>query len=181
MTARLLPPVLGPSMKAFDIEMLTRDPIAPDELAPGERRLMSWVVPPFQRGEVWTQDQKRGFIESIFLGLNSTSYVVVSLDWLPGGRRAPRSGWLLDGQQRISAIRDFLAGEFSVFDGVRWNDLDKMQRRRFLMQPFPCCMVDRDTPEATMRDIYERLAYGGSPHAPDQYPNQDAGQDGPSP
>ena len=169
MTANLPAPILDSQVRAYDIEHLTREPAGADEIEPGERRLMSWILPPFQRGEVWSDDQKSRFIESIFLGLNATSYVAVPFDWEQVGdkaRRAPRAGWLLDGQQRISSIRDFLADEIEVFSGVRWSDLDARQKRFFMRQPFPCCMVDRALDEDALREIYERLAYGGTPHEP---------------
>ncbi|MEG1680878.1 MAG: DUF262 domain-containing protein, partial [Stenotrophomonas sp.] len=65
-----------------------------------ERNLLAYVLPPWQRDEVWSDHQKRRFIEGIFLGLGTGYYVVHAPDWDECGQR-PMSGWLIDGQQRL--------------------------------------------------------------------------------
>lgn len=73
----------------------------------------SYVIPGYQRSLVWNVEQKRALIESIFLG-NPIGDVVIN------EKTKDKNGNLnvrvIDGQQRINAIRCFFNGEFKVFD-----------------------------------------------------------------
>jgi hypothetical protein len=120
-------------------------------------KLMGLVLPPFQRPPVWTGEQQERFIESIWYGLPIGTYCINRLDTL----REPDL-WLLDGQQRIRAIRNYIAGDFQVFGWV-YPDLPVRDQRRFQNCVFPCAEVRIDD-VAILRVIYDRLAYGGTPH-----------------
>lgn len=161
-------PLLRGHRRDFQISQLVEaSPI--DATMPGERLLMNLVLPPWQRPEVWTDEQKVRFIEGIFLGLGAGYYVLNSPDWGKGGKPLPMAGWLLDGQQRITAIRDFLADRFPVFGDVFYSSLDPVvARRRFLREPFPRIELDYTGDEAVLRELYNRLNFGGTPHTPDQ-------------
>jgi len=129
------------------------------ELREGERELGWFILPPFQRPRVWTAEQKTRLIESLWLELPIGVYVY---------NRSPRmsaetDSWLIDGQQRIGAILSYVADEFPVF-GYRWSELPEFDRRRFHFFTFPCIETAMSDAER-LRDIYERLAYGGTPHA----------------
>ena len=66
---------------------------APEPAVTSERRLMNLTLPPWQRPEVWSEDQKRRFVEGIFLGLGTGYYVVHASDWtLPDIRNRCRAG-----------------------------------------------------------------------------------------
>lgn len=132
------------------------------DLAPlgeGERRLGWFTLPPFQRPEVWTQAQKVRFIESIWAGLPLGSYIYNRT--APG---RPFDNWLLDGQQRITAILDYVGDGFPV-SGFLWSGLTEIDQRQFKMTPM-ACMETCITEEAKLREVYDRLAYGGTPHEP---------------
>ena len=107
-------PLLSGTLHDYGIGHLVDMP-TPAEAVPTERQLMNLTLPPWQRPEVWSEAQKRRFVEGVFLGLGTGSYVVHASDWDDAGRPKPMSGWLLDGQQRISALRDFIAGDLVVF------------------------------------------------------------------
>ena len=128
------------------------------DLSEGERPLGAFILPPFQRKSVWTLDQKALLIESFLDELPVPAYVVnVDLD-PPYAHHL----WLLDGQQRITAVLGFIAGEFPV-RGIRFPGVGEGDRRWFLNRPFPCLetgLTDSDR----LHEIYRRLAYGGSPH-----------------
>src|SRR5687768_14304864 len=64
------------------------------------------LQPDFQRGEVWTRPKKQRLIDSILRGWHVPPIHLV---------RRP-SGYfdVLDGQQRLTAIRDFTQGQFPV-------------------------------------------------------------------
>lgn len=140
-----------------------------DPTMPTERRLLGLVLPPWQRPEVWSNDQKRRFIESIFLGLGCGVYVMNGQEWDQSGLSAPMAGWLIDGQQRITAIRDFLAGELVVFGDVRFSGMSNPDQRRFLRTPFPCHELDYCDDEAVLIELYNRLNFGGTQHSPEQF------------
>lgn len=134
-------------------------------LREGERSLLGLVLPAWQRPAVWTREQQVRFVEGIFLGLGTGYYVTTEWDWDDDGVRRPLAGLLLDGQQRLGALRDFAAGEFAVFGCTRFADLSLSdKRRRFYRVSFPSIEMGA-TEEATLREVYDRLNFGGTPHA----------------
>lgn len=154
--------------RAYTIDVLSSQS-KPDLNHPDERRLMCWVLPPWQRQEKWSTFQKVRFVEGIFLGLGTGFYVVHGSDYRPDGTAKPMSGWLIDGQQRIAAIRDFLNGDLAIFNGVRWADLDKgTQRRRFLHVGFPAIEIAYTADERRLMELSNRLNFGGTPHEPSE-------------
>lgn len=137
----------------------TLDRIAP--LSEGERALGPFVLPPFQRPPVWSREQKVSFIESCWLGLPIGAYVVnMAPDF-----SSPYDLWLLDGQQRITAILDYMADEFPVFDH-NYSDLPERDKRAWGFSRVFTCLETSIEDEAELREIYNRLAYGGTPHDP---------------
>lgn len=135
---------------------------APRPARAGERALGMFKLPPFQRQAVWTEHQKARFIESIWLHLPIGSYVVNRDDQYEAGY--PCDSWLLDGQQRWTAIVEYVGDGFSAF-GLRFSELADGQRRKFLNHPFPA-IETRDLTQKQCRDVYNRLAYGGTNHEP---------------
>jgi hypothetical protein len=94
------------------------------------------LQPEFQRGEVWSLGKKQRLIDSILRRWHVPPiHLVLRHD----------SGLdVLDGQQRLSAIRDFVNGKFAVdgnlepidesiqaLDRLRYHDLPDLVRRRF--------------------------------------------------
>jgi hypothetical protein len=121
-------------------------------------RLLRFVLPPFQRPEVWTLGQKSRFIESLWLGLPISVYAYNQSETL-----GHTDNWLIDGQQRWTAIRDFVNDEVEVFDGLMYSDMTLIEKRKFRSTNFPCILLQSDD-ESELREIYTRLAYGGTPH-----------------
>lgn len=153
----------------FDISILI-DGTPVNVTAPNERRLLNLVVPPWQRQEVWSLAQKRLFIEGIFLGLGMGYYVTNGTDWGDDGACLPMSGWLLDGQQRLTAIRDFMQDVFPVFDRLLFSQLDRTTAlKRFLRQPFPRFELDYTNDEDKLKMLYERLNFGGTAHTEQEH------------
>ncbi|RPB30876.1 DUF262 domain-containing protein, partial [Vibrio vulnificus] len=64
------------------------------------------LKPEFQRGEVWTTPKKRLLIDSILRDWHIPPLHLVELS---DGRNE-----VLDGQQRLTAIRDFMNNKFSI-------------------------------------------------------------------
>jgi hypothetical protein len=165
-------PLLDGQRRDFPISNLWETALI-DATMPDERRLMNLVLPPWQRPEVWSLAQKQKFIEGIFLGFGTGYYVVNGANWddvwQEGVQKTvalPMSGWLLDGQQRITAIRDFVAGEFAIFDGIRYPDMSLGDRRkRFDNVVFPCVVIEYTGDEQKLLELYRRLNYGGTAHS----------------
>ncbi len=153
--------ILRGTRRDYTIDYLTQHVGA--ELAPGERRLLGMVLPPWQRAEVWSEAQKRRFVEGIFLGFGCGYYVINGLDWDAGGRR-PMAGWLLDGQQRISALRDFFEDRLVVFGDVLFSSLSEPQVLRFRREQFPCFELEYTADENQLKELYDRLNFGGTAH-----------------
>ena len=115
-----------------------------------------WVIPDFQRPLVWTTEQKILFIESMVGRLPIGEYTV---------HRTKDSKYeVLDGQQRWNAIFSYMADEFPV-NGYLWSELNDRSKAHFEDSPFAYRLVERLTEEEKI-DVYNRLAYGGTPHEP---------------
>jgi hypothetical protein len=78
------------------------------------------------------------------------------------------SAWLLDGQQRISALRDFLAGDLVIFDDVSFPALPAADQLRFKRRPFQCFELDYTNDENALMELYDRLNFSGTPHTAEQ-------------
>jgi hypothetical protein len=155
--------ILFGTSRCFPIEMLLRPGI--DCTMEGERNLLHFVLPPWQRPEVWEAPRKRAFIEGIFLGLGTGTYVHHEAEMNPNGQMKPMSGWLIDGQQRISAIRDFVNDEIAIFNGIRFSDMTPVEQRvRFLHVVFPSHEIPYQQDEQLLKELYRRLNFGGIAH-----------------
>lgn len=136
-------------------------------LGEGERKLGIFVLPPFQRPPVWTRAQQIRFIESCWLGLP-----IGALVFNRTRADGPLDSWLLDGQQRVTSVYAYMDDAFPVF-GHLFSELLPTDYRKWSMGvSFPALQTNLES-EADCLDVYERLAYGGTPHTPqtDQSPN----------
>lgn len=130
-------------------------------LADGERELGWMVLPPFQRPLVWTLDQKVRFVESCWMGLPVGVFIINR----PNNMYSPFYNWLLDGQQRVTAVYEYMADAFPVL-GFRFSELTDADERRWSMGTSFAHLETHIEDEASLRDVYDRLAYGGTPHDP---------------
>jgi hypothetical protein len=65
---------------------------------------------PYQRASVWTLDQRRALIKSLIIGLPVGSVIISKLPYREGGHHVR----VIDGKQRIEALRSFAADEFTI-------------------------------------------------------------------
>lgn len=68
------------------------------------------LQPDFQRGEVWSRAKKQRLVDSVLREWHVPPIHVIE-------DLTSRKQEVLDGQQRLTAIRDFVDGEFAV-DGT---------------------------------------------------------------
>lgn len=136
-------------------------------LAENERQLGMFKLPPFQRPHVWTVEQDTAFVESIWDGLPLGTYVMNVSD----GRNpavVTCDHWLLDGQQRWTALNRYVADEFPVY-GHLWSALPDVDQRNFRGRQFGKVEITDLSPERCL-EVYNKLAYGGTAHTPENYP-----------
>jgi hypothetical protein len=133
--------------------------------------LCGYRLPPFQRPPVWTVEQAIRFLESAWMGLHLGTYVVNRCErWtLKDGKpfKPHRTDlWLIDGQQRLRALDAYLSDEWPVF-GYRWSELPQHEQRRLENVTFAQSIV-RESDEAVLRELYDRLNFGGTAHTEEQ-------------
>lgn len=131
----------------------------------GTSSLLGFRLPPFQRPEVWTQDQKIRFIESAWLGFSLGEVVITQT------HEKEFDALVIDGQQRLTAIRDYMADQFPVF-GATWSEVDEIDQRRLtLSTTIGIVWLSRNLTWESLRELYIRMNYGGTAHSPEHHPD----------
>lgn len=119
------------------------------------------LQPDFQRGEIWDIKRRKRLIDTVLRNwFIPAIHIVVDKD---------DTEVVLDGQQRLVAIRDFLHNEFSVdgalepddagikpLDGMKFSDLPENIRRAFLRFTLPVVTL-RDFKPQEPNELFFRL------------------------
>lgn len=115
----------------------------------------SMVLSPFfQRKLVWRLAHKVDFIKTILLGYPFPE-IFVSRGTLDVETMKSTS-CIVDGQQRMNAIKEYIEGEFEV-DGQRYADLTPADKSKFLK--YEIAIIDLDLPhdDEQIIEIFKRL------------------------
>lgn len=137
--------------------------------------------PEYQRGEAWSELQKASFIDSIFRSYPLPALFLRVVE-SPGLEDVPsRRFEIVDGQQRLTALRDFAAGNFSLFEinersklrlpksvralpapwaGRFYSDLTKELQGQFNNTEIAVFQVGADAHADEIRDLFIRLQSG---------------------
>ena len=118
------------------------------------------LAPDFQRRRVWSPRGRSYLIDSIVRGMPLPQFFVREIV-LPKEKRTVRE--VIDGQQRISAILGYLAGEFSVLPmhntavaGLHCDSLPEMTQKEFLSFPLSVNILE-GAEDADVLEIFARL------------------------
>ena len=76
--------------------------------------------PPFQRAHVWDEEKQHRYVEYILRGGKSSRDIYFNQAGWMRGYDGPM--YLVDGKQRLEAVRKFLRGELAIFEGCRFSD-----------------------------------------------------------
>lgn len=120
--------------------------------------------PDFQRGHVWTQAKQIAYVEFILRGGRSSKIIQFNA---PGwnGRVKVGQMQLVDGKQRLEAVRTFMRDGFPVFGDCYWSgftDTPRMTHVGFVFE-----VNDLET-RAEVLQWYLDLNTGGVVHTDDE-------------
>jgi hypothetical protein len=111
--------------------------------------------PAYQRGYVWSFEDKQKLIKSIFGHIDIGKFVFVKSPYREG-RPDYR---ILDGKQRVSAIIDFFENKFP-YEGYFFNDLSKTEQDFFESYSIVTAEVENPTKEQEL-EVFIRLNTSG--------------------
>ena len=137
--------------------------------------------PEYQRGEVWTLDQQRKLIDSIFRGYQLPIIYLYAIRREVFGKVQERLE-IIDGQQRINALYRYFKGEFSLYEvhnegarfpsflknteqhpcpwgGRDFDNLPEELKNKLRKKELPVAFI-RDANENEVRDLFVRLQAG---------------------
>src|SRR5574338_1066311 len=127
------------------------------------------VSPDFQRGYVWTPEQKVRFVEYLLRGGLSGLDIYINCPTWRVGRVGPAypEAWcvLVDGKQRLDATLGFLNNEFPVFGENYFRDFT--DKPRITQCNFRWHVNDLQTREECLQ-WYLDLNSGGTVHQPEE-------------
>ena len=120
------------------------------------------VSPDFQRFNAWQPLQKSELIESILMGIPIPMLYLFENEF---GQRQ-----VIDGKQRLTAMRDFVENGFSLsglrmlsqYNGFFFNDLPPILQAKIEDCQIPTYIVQPPTPEVVKFYIFERINRGGT-------------------
>ncbi len=95
--------------------------------------------PEYQRGRVWSQDNKRKLIDSIFRGYPLPLFYLHQVESVVGPFKNTRFE-IIDGQQRLNALHDFRQGAFKTFEPMT----DTKARFPEFIKRLPCPWAKQD-------------------------------------
>ncbi|QDM40611.1 DUF262 domain-containing protein [Altererythrobacter sp. TH136] len=124
------------------------------DLATAMKNASLTLSPYFQRNLVWRDAHKRDFIETILKGF---PFPQIFLARGPiDVENMTSSQAVVDGQQRLNAIREFIDGKLEV-EGRFFRDLEPRQKEEFLKYEVAVIDFDLEAGDPRLKDVFHRL------------------------
>lgn len=120
--------------------------------------VMGFILPEWQRGRVWSQAQSISLIESIWRGIPIGTYTYNQCE----DSNSPYDGLLIDGQQRMFAIQDYIDDKFKVM-GYFFSELTTYDVRDFKIRHFASYIYKSEN-EEDLKSYYNLMNFGGVAH-----------------
>jgi hypothetical protein len=126
------------------------------------------VVPKFQRDYIWSDKKASRLIESLIL---QCPIPVIYLN-----RRIDEVLEVVDGNQRVTALRRFSDGAFSL-SGLttfpelvdsKFDSLDQQYQRQIKNRTIRCVIIEPESNPQIKFDVFERLNSGSTPLSPQE-------------
>lgn len=130
------------------------------------------LEPNYQRREIWKDDKKTAFIESLYMEIMIPPIYVVEI---PGEDLLSENKYeVVDGKQRLTAILDFVSGKLvlaeksleyynDIFGGKTFleiKEIDSERTTQMLSSVLDIYVITANSPEFTKYDIFARLNKG---------------------
>jgi len=131
------------------------------------------IIPPFQRGVVWRDEDMQFYCDTILRGYNVASFM-----FAPREENDRIYNDVIDGQQRLNAVLHFLAGDFRTLSKAQLSRLSPLTKssedipfqsyfeklptivaERFLARTLPVVVVEGMSAEE-QSDLFRRLQHG---------------------
>lgn len=116
--------------------------------------------PDFQRGHVWTIDQQSSYVEYMLKGGSTGKEIYFNCSSWQAAYNTPI--YCVDGLQRLTAARKFIANEVPVFGGSLFKDFEG---RCMLDFHFNMLVIKS---KRELLKVYLDFNSGGTPHNPDE-------------
>lgn len=127
------------------------------------------LEPDFQRGHVWTDGQRIKYVESLLRGCAPRTIFFNCPGWSgiqPASATRVSDFECVDGLQRLTAVRKFMAGEIKVFGGLSAEDL---KGSPFSPNGYTLRFAVFELPtRSELLQFYLDLNSGGTVHASDE-------------
>ncbi|WP_257543302.1 DUF262 domain-containing protein [Sphingopyxis sp. DBS4] len=124
------------------------------DLAAAMKNASLTLSPYFQRNLVWRDAHRRDFIDTILKGYPFPQIFLARGPIDVENMTASQA--VVDGQQRLNAIRDFIDGKLDV-GGKLFKELDPKKKEEFLKYEVAVIDFDLDAGDERLKDVFHRL------------------------
>jgi len=123
-----------------------------------------YIVPEYQRNLVWTLEQKQSLIRSVLLGNPIGDFLFKEERILSDVLYYT----VIDGQQRLNALREFALGKFPLEDGKYLKDLKYWDARSFFEYDTYTGIKIKNISLEDEIELYIQRNGGGTTHTKDE-------------
>lgn len=125
----------------------------------------------YQRGHVWQLENKQALIESIYNGVDCGKIIVRERDWdeiddLEAAGLEFAFYDVVDGKQRLTAVKEFIDGVYPDIYGNYFSDLSNHAQNKFLQtQLISFTQMKPNSKDADVIKTFLRMNFSGIPQS----------------